>query len=230
MSGDVHVRFRERLGGRFPGATRLIVTGHSKEFLEQEVKPCVEAFLAERGLTLSVEKTHVTSIWEGFDFLGFNIRRFSGKLLTRPAQKSIQSLCSKLRQIVKDNLTAKQSSLIRLLNPVIRGWVQYHRHGVAKKIFADVDNYLWQLLWRWAKRRHPNKMGTWIKDKYFRCVGHRHWVFAAIENKQSSEMVMLVKARDTPIRRHLKIQCAANPFDPIWDDYFTRRKYRRFRY
>ena len=210
-------------------ADDFIVTGHSKEFLEQEVKPCIEAFLAERGLTLSAEKTRVTAIEEGFDFLGVNLRRFGDKLLTRPAQKSIQSLCSKLRKIVKDNLTAKQHNLIQQLNPVIRGWTQYHRHGVAKKIFTDVDTYLWQLLWRWATRCHPHKRARWIKDKYFKCIAHRHWVFATTERTGSTEMVTLVKARDTKIRRHLKIRCAANPFDPEWNDYFERRKYRRFR-
>lgn len=107
--------------------------------------------------TFSAEKTPVTAIEEGFDFLGVNLRRFGDKLLTRPAQKSIQSLCSKLRKIIKDNSTAKQHNLIQQLNPVIRGWAQYHRHGVAKKIFTDVDTYLWQLLWRWATRRHSNK-------------------------------------------------------------------------
>lgn len=210
-------------------ADDFIVTGNSKEFLEQEVRPLIEAFLAERGLSLSTEKTRVTAIEEGFDFLGINIRRYGNKLLTIPAQKSIRSLCSKLREIVKVNLTAKQLNLIRQLNPVIRGWAQYHRHGVAKEVFGKVDSYLWLLLWRWAKRRHPNKGARWIKAKYFRRIGNRDWIFAADEKAGAKGFIALVKASDTPIRRHLKIQCAANPFDPAWDDYFAQRQYQRFR-
>jgi RNA-directed DNA polymerase len=209
-------------------ADDFIVTGYSKEFLENEVKPCIEAFLAERGLTLSIEKTRVTPIEEGFDFLGFNIRRFGDKLLTRPAQKSISSLCSKLREIVKGNPTAKQIDLIKRLNPVIRGWAQYHRRGVAKDAFSRVDSYLWQLLWGWSKRRHPNKGLKWIKAKYFWCIGHRHWIFA-VEDEQTLETIRLVKASDIRIRRHIKIRSDANPYDPEWSDYFEQRKYRRFR-
>lgn len=209
-------------------ADDFIVTGYSKEFLENEVRSCIVTFLAERGLTLSAEKTRVTSIEEGFDFLGFNVRRFGSKLLTRPAQKSINSLCSKLREIVKGNPTAKQIDLIERLNPVILGWVQYHRRGVAKEIFAEVDHYLWHLLWCWAKRRHPNKGLKWIKTKYFRRIAHRDWIFAA-EDGQTREAVTLVNASDTQIRRHIKIRSNANPYDPEWNDYFAQRKYRRFR-
>ncbi|AMP05958.1 reverse transcriptase family protein [Collimonas pratensis] len=210
-------------------ADDFIVTGRSKEFLEQKVRPFIEAFLAERGLALSAEKTRATAIEEGFDFLGINIRRVGSKLLTRPAQKGIQSLCSKLREIVKGNASAKQINVIRQLNPVIRGWAQYHRHGVASEAFGKVDSYLWLLLWRWAKRRHNNKGARWIKAKYFRRIRHRDWIFAANENEGTKEFVALVKASDTLIRRHLKIQSAANPFDPEWHDYFARRQYRRFR-
>ncbi len=229
MSREAHAPFCESLRVRLPWATHLIVTGNSKEFLEQKVRPLIEDFLAERGLSLSTEKTCVTAIEEGFDFLGINIRRYGNKLLTIPAQKSIRSLCSKLREIVKGNLMAKQLNLIWQLNPVIRGWAQYHRHGVAKEVFGKVDSYLWSLLWCWAKRRHPNKGARWIKAKYFRRIGHRDWIFAADGNTGAKGFIALVKAFDTPIRRHLKIQCAANPFDPKWDDYFAQRQYQRFR-
>lgn len=209
-------------------ADDFIVTGHSKEFLEQEVKPCIATFLAERGLTLSAEKTRVTSIEEGFDFLGFNVRRIGNKLLIRPAQKSINSLYVKLKEIVKSSSTAKQVDLINRLNPVVRGWVHYHRHVVAKEIFAQVERYLWHLLWRWAKRRHPNKGLKWIKAKYFRRIAHRDWIFAAKDEK-TRETITLVNASDTRIRRHIKIRSDANPYDPAWNDYFEQRKYRRFR-
>ncbi|CAN7567044.1 hypothetical protein LJR296_003955 [Cupriavidus necator] len=131
MSGDVHVRFRERLGGKFPGATRLVVTGVSKDVLESRVLPAVRQFMAARGLELSEEKTRITNIAEGFDFLGQNVRKYGGKLLIKPATKGIKSLLDKIREIIKGNASATQEVLIRRLNPIIRGWAMYHRHVVA---------------------------------------------------------------------------------------------------
>ena len=111
MSGDVHVRICERLGVRFPRATRLIITGTSKELLEREVKPCVEAFLAERGLELSQEKTEITHISEGFDFLGQNVRKYDGKLLIKPSPKNVKAFLDKVRETIRVNRSAKQETL-----------------------------------------------------------------------------------------------------------------------
>lgn len=210
-------------------ADDLIITGYSKEFLEKKVKPQLEAFLKERGLALSAEKTRITHVKEGFDFLGFNLRRYGNKLLTKPSKSGIQSLMEKIRGIVKSQPTAAQLNLIQLLNPIIRGWANYYRHTVAKAIFQSVDAAIWTVLWRWAKRRHPNKGAGWIKDKYFRRIGHRHWVFAA-RDKEANKLVTLVLASDTKIRRHIKIRQNANPFDPEWDAYFAKREHQKFRH
>jgi RNA-directed DNA polymerase len=136
-------------------ADDFIITGHSKEWLEQEVMPVVTKFLKERGLSLSQEKTRITHIPEGFDFLGWNMRKYGGKLLIKPSKQSIRSHLSKVWGIIKANKAAKQVNLIGLLNPVLRGWANYHRHAVAKKTFASVDSQIWFMLWQWAKRRHP---------------------------------------------------------------------------
>jgi RNA-directed DNA polymerase len=225
MSGDVHVRFRERLGGRFPGATRLIITGTSKELLEQEVKPIVVQFLAERGLALSPEKTKITHIEDGFDFLGWNIRKYNGKLLMKPSKANIKAHLDKIRAVIKANKAAKQANLIRLLNPVLRGWANYHRHVVAKDTFAFIDRQIWSMLWQWATRRHPNKGRRWIKDKYFPALGSRSWVFAATEHNDEGirrEYRLLFEV-ETPIQRHIKIKADANPHDPKWYEYFETR-------
>ncbi|NMM04621.1 group II intron reverse transcriptase/maturase, partial [Paraburkholderia sp. RP-4-7] len=138
-------------------ADDFVVTGVSKEILEQNVLPAVRQFLAVRGLELSEEKTRVTHIADGFDFLGQNVRKYGGKLLIKPANKSVKALMEKVREIVRQHRSATQTNLILQLNPVIRGWAMYHRHVVSKSHFTSVDAHIWQLLWKWAMRRHPTK-------------------------------------------------------------------------
>lgn len=226
------------LARKFPKAKRLslkmnmvryaddfIITGHSKEWLEQEVKPAVVEFLAERGLVLSPEKTRVTHIRKGFDFLGWNIRKYNGKLLMKPSKTNVKTHLDKIRDVIKVNKSAKQANLIKLLNPILRGWANYHSHVVAKETFSRNDKRVWSMLWRWAVRRHPNKGARWVKDKYFKTRGTRNWVFATTEKRKDGtqkEHVLLYQA-DTPIKRHLKIKAHANPHDPQWEPYFESR-------
>ena len=228
----------ERELKRFPKQDRVhmvryaddfIITGNSKEVLEYEVRPFVEKFLSIRGLELSPEKTSITHIDKGFDFLGVNIRKYSGKLLVKPAKKNVKACLDKIRAIIKGNKAAKQINLISTLNPVIRGWANYHRSNAAKETFTRVDKEIWRALWRWAKRRHPNKNTVWIKAKYFKTSGFRHWVFAAekedgAHSKGKPFVVTLFRASDVPIKRHIQIKGEANPFDPKFDSYFEERK------
>jgi RNA-directed DNA polymerase len=205
-------------------ADDFVITGATKETLHQ-ARSIIEEFLQDRGLSLSEEKTKIVHIEEGFDFLGWNVRKYDGKLLIKPAKKNVQTFLRRTRKIIIENRTAKQENLIRLLNPVIRGWADYHRNQVAKKTFSKVDHIIWQQLWSWACRRHPNKPLKWIKDRYFRREKFRNWVFGTnvITENGSVKKVALVKASDTPIRRHTKIKGAANPFDPAWEEYFENR-------
>ena len=206
-------------------ADDFIITGHSKEWLEQEVRPVLVEFLAERGLVLSPEKTRITHIEEGFDFLGWNIRKYNGKLLMKPSKANVKAHLDKIREIIKGNKTAKQANLIRLLNPVLRGWANYHSHVVAKQTFARVDAHVWSLLWRWAVRRHPNKGARWVKEKYFKTRGTRNWVFTVTEEQEDGTQreLTLLQESDTPIQRHVKIRASANPHDPEWEPYFESR-------
>jgi RNA-directed DNA polymerase len=206
-------------------ADDFIITGKSKELLENEVKPLVENFLVERWLTLSPEKTKVVHIDEGFGFLGWNVRKYYGKLMIKPSKKNVKEFLDNIRETVKENKQAIQESLIRLLNPKIRGWANYHKGAVAKATFAKVDHEIWKALWQWARRRHPNKTAPWIKKRYFQTIGNRNWVFAAsvITPDGKPNQVRLVLATDTKIRRHVKIRGEANPFDPKLESYFEGR-------
>ncbi len=205
-------------------AEDFMVTGISKELLEKEVKPLVEQFMSERGLTFSPEKTVITHIAEGFDFLGQNVRKYKTgnkhKLLVKPSKKQVQAHLEKVRDIVKKNKTLPAGKLILLLNPIIRGWAQYHQHVVSKEIFNSVDDAIYQRLRRWMKRRHPKKSKTWIEKKYFTTIGGDNWVFyGEVDGKTR----YLMSTASIPIKRHVKVQGKANPYDPAWESYYEKR-------
>ncbi len=205
-------------------ADDFIITGCSKELLENEVKPLVERFMLDRGLQLSPEKTCITHIEDGFDFLGQNLRKYGGKLLITPSGKNMHAFLEKVRDAIRSNRAAKQEYLIRLLNPIIRGWAYYHRHIEAGSAFQKVGMVLWRSLWRWAKRRHPNKSATWIADRYWHRLGRRKWCFALPAGSERSDAIRLVDPTQIAIRRYVKVKSDANPFDPHWRSYFETRK------
>ena len=202
-------------------ADDFVITGISKELLVDEVKPLVEAFMAERGLTLSAEKTLITHISDGFDFLGQNVRKYSGKLLIKPSHKSLKTVLTKIKAIVSGNKTVPAWLLIEKLNPIIRGWANYHRGVVSKQTFNYLDYRIWKLLWQWCKRRHLNRRKRWVKEKYFPVIGKRKWSFSAVY--PSGKCATLLYAMDTPIKRHTKIKAEANPYDLSYETYFERR-------
>lgn len=131
-----------------------------------------------------------------------------------------------MRQIVNSHKQATTDHLIGRLNPRITGWANHHRTAVSKAIFARVDQHLVGILWRWARRRHPNKSRAWVKAKYFTAVGGDQGVFFGTEAGRNGQMrrVTLRQASDTRICRHVKIRGAANPYDPQWAEYLERRK------
>lgn len=206
-------------------ADDFVITGRSRELLEQQVKPLVEAFLRERGLELSAEKTVITHIEDGFDFLGQNVRKYGGKLLIKPAAANVHTFLTTIRKLVKANKQATADHLVLLLNPKIAGWANYHRHVVSKATFSRVDSALFHLLWQWAKRRHPSKPRRWVKEKYFTRLGGDQWVFYGVTPGKRGQMqrVYLRKASHTPIRRHRQIRAAVNPYDPAWAEYLAER-------
>ena len=193
----------------------LVITP-SKEIADK-VREIIHDFLAIRGLELSPEKTVITHIDDGFDFLGWNFRKYKGKLLIKPSQKSIKSITQNLKTIVNKAKSWTQSELIKTLNPVIRGWANYHRHIVAKDTFSKLDSYLWEITWRWGKRRHPNKGHKWVANKYWTSEGTRNWIFKTKESE-------LLKFSDAQIRRHSLLKLDANPY--LNRNYFLKRKDR----
>jgi RNA-directed DNA polymerase len=206
-------------------ADDFIITGRTKELLEEEVQPLVEAFMGERGLDLSPEKTRITPIEDGFDFLGQNVRKYHGKLLIKPSKKNVKTFLAKIRETIKGNKQATAYNLIQMLNPKIRGWANYHRHIASKKTFVRVDDAIFKGLWQWAVRRHPKKSRHWIAAKYFGTSGNRHWHFFGEASDDEGHPVSnrLFHAASTPIKRHTKIKGPANPYDPEWEVYLEER-------
>ena len=212
-------------------ADDFIITGDSKEVLEAEVRPLVEEFLEERGLTLSAEKTTIAHVDTGFDFLGKTVRKYRGTLRITPSKRSIGSVLERAREIIKGNSQAPAGELIQKLNPLLRGWAHHHRYGVNREAFHRVDHEIWKVLWSWARKRHPGRSRRWLKTHYFPAVGSRQWVFSGQVQRATSEqrMLRIFFASSVPMRRHIAIRRDANPFDPDWADYFKDRADRQRR-
>lgn len=206
-------------------ADDFIITGRTKQLLESEVKPLVTEFFKTRGLELSQEKTRITHIEEGFDFLGQNVRKYNGKLLIKPSRKNVRAFLDKVRGVIKANKQATTTGLIALLNPIIRGWAHYHRHVVSSATFCKVDSAIFNCLWRWALRRHRNKPSRWIYRKYFEHFDGTGSVFRERGRGRDGKPTLscLFHAASLSIVRYVKIKGEANPYDPQWETYFERR-------
>jgi RNA-directed DNA polymerase len=195
-------------------ADDFIITAKTEE-VAKKVKELIRGFLKDRGLELSDEKTLITHINDGFDFLGWNFRKYNGKLLVKPSKKSIDKVTEKLSNTIEKGKTWKQEKLIDALNPIITGWSNYHRSAVSSNTFKTLDARIWNMLWHWAKRRHPKKSKHWIADKYWHSSGRRKWVFS-----EGNKRLNLLS--DTKIVRHAKLKLDANPY--LDRDYFILRK------
>jgi RNA-directed DNA polymerase len=224
------------LAKRFPRRSRklvnlvrfaddLIITGRSKELLEDEVKPLVAEFLKERGLTLSENKTRITHINEGFDFLGKHLRKYNGKLLTKPSRDNVKAFLDEIKITFKEHLHSPVETLLIALNPMIRGWAMFHRSSASKETFVRVDYHIFCELERWMQRRHPRKSLAWCYKKYFTNLGKGRYFLQGtlMDRRGKPHTIRLQEAADVHIKRHVKIKAAANPYDPSWETYFEER-------
>ncbi len=209
----------------------FIITGATPELLVEEVIPIVRRFLKTRGLTLSEEKTCITHVDDGCDFLGCNIRKYSGKLLIKPAKAEVMRFLAKIRGIIRQNRSITQKDLILKLNPVIREWVAAHRFQVSSTSFHYADAQIFHALWRWAKRRHHNKGAKWIARRYFHSVGGRNWTFAECWKREdgTTGYCSLEYASDTKIARFPCIRDGMNPYEKAHQAYFRERETMKMR-
>jgi len=211
-------------------ADDFVVLNESREVIER-AKEVIQKWLTEVGLELKAEKTRISHTLDGekpgFDFLGFNVRQYkvgryhSGKnthgnllgfkTLIKPSQKAIEKHKEKLRSVVKSHRALPQVALIAKLNPIIRGWCNYYRTAVSKEVFGEMDEYLWELTWKWAERRHPRKTNRWVAKKYWKPEKDRQWNFKG--KLRDGTEVWLTRHAETEIIRHVKVKGKASPMD-----------------
>lgn len=195
-------------------ADDFVVTAKSREIALQ-VKEDITQFLSERGLELSDEKTKITDINEGFDFLGWTFRKYHGKLLVKPSLRSVSAITERISKIVNSAKSWNQNRLLETLNPVIEGWARYHRFIVASKTFARLDFVVWEMLWKWALRRHPNKGKDWVAHRYWEHNFHAKWTFGTDDGT-------LKRFSKFKIVRYPRLKLDQNPYlEPC---YFKKRK------
>ena len=211
-------------------ADDFVVVAPTRDLLEQAL-PHIRAWLAERGLELHPEKTRIVHIDQGFSFLGFHLRRYKGKRLIKPQKEKVLAKLREWAAWRKNHPAISAAAVIQYLNPRLRGWAAYYRHGVSKRTFDYVDHRLVQMLWRWARRRHPSKARRWVKDRYFPRVGTRRWVFAATtrDRRGLKRRLALHQVADTPIVRHVMVRLGASPDDPALRAYWATRRQRQLR-
>jgi RNA-directed DNA polymerase len=213
-----------------PGAPILVVYAddllalcHSRQQAEQ-VKARLAAWLVPRGLAFNEDKTRIVHLDEGCDFLGFNIRRYRGKLLTKPSKAAMRRIRERLSAEMLALRGANVEAVIAKLNPVVKGWAAYYRIGVSKRAFASLDHHMWKLTYKWARFSHPNKPKHWVKARYFgefNTSRRDQWVFG---DRVSGRY--LTKFAWTPIVRHRMVPGTASVDDPALADFWARRRRR----
>jgi RNA-directed DNA polymerase len=191
-----------------------------------EVKARLAEWLEPRGLVFADDKTRIVRVTDGFDFLGFTIRRYpNGKLLTTPSKAAMRRIKTRLREEMRSLGSATTGAVPYTINPIVRGWAAYYRSGVSKQAFNELDAYLWELTWRWARRRHQNKPKRWIVDQYygtFNRFRNDRWIFGDRDGG-----LFLHKFAWTPIVRHELVKGRASTDDPTLTGYWAGRRRRK---
>jgi RNA-directed DNA polymerase len=204
-------------------ADDLVALCHTRDEAEQ-VKARLAVWLAPRGLTFNEDKTRVVTLDEGFDFLGFTVRRQCGKLLIKPSKAALRRIRERLRTEMRALRGANALAVLVRLNPIIRGWAAYYRTVVSSQAFTALDNYLWRLTYKWAKFGHPNKSKRWITNRYFGAFNRSRrdrWVFG---DRDSG--AYRTKFAWTSIVRHRMVKGGSSPDDPALAQYWADRRRR----
>jgi RNA-directed DNA polymerase len=204
-------------------ADDFVVVAERREILEQTVKPAIQAFLAQRGLRLSEEKTVITHIRTGFDFLGKTLRKFGTQLIVQPSKAAAKSIRAKLGELLRQSRSTPYDVLLRKLNGRLRGWGNYHRFTSSSRVFGKIDYWLLQGIWRWIKRQHKGKRLRRHLAKYFAKGLWRHSAWST-DSTGPRRLIELVRLSALGLRRHIKIRGAAYPYDPQYADYLRLRR------
>jgi len=205
-------------------ADDFAVTARNKETLE-EVLILIEQWLSQRGLEISAEKTRLVNIEDGFNFLGFNLRQYGGKLLIKPQKEKVLAFCKKIGETLSNMKARTQEDVIKELNPLLRGFANYYRGAVSKETFSYIKNRVKIYLWRWASRRHPKKSKKWVQNRYYSRFGGDNWTFMCkgTDKKGKEKSQILYNISITPVVRHIKVKGGSSPDDPSLREYWQKR-------
>jgi len=202
-------------------ADDMVALCDSREQAEQ-VKARLTPWLATRGLTFNEDKTRVVGLDDGFDFLGFNVRRYGDKLLIKPSAEAVRRVRRRLATEMRALRGANVAAVLHAINPIVRGWAAYYRGVVATETFQKLDTHMWTLTYKWATFQHPKKSKRWVINRYFgqfHPARHDRWVFG---DRDSG--AYLLRFAWTKIIRHDLIKGAASPDDPTLTRYWTKRR------
>ena len=203
----------------------VIFAQNKKDIME--IHEILEPYLEERGLSLALDKTKITHILDGFDFLGLEFKRhrtkYGYKSLTKPSKDSIRKFKKEIDRRFKIMNGNNVDSLIDFINPMIRGTANYWRPFISSKIFNKMDNYIWKKTYKFLRRLHPNKGWNWIKKRYFPLYDNGHhrdkWVLTGPQKGNHIAKMSWVK-----IKRHVMIKYNYSPYDSSKSEYFTLRE------
>jgi RNA-directed DNA polymerase len=204
-------------------ADDFVVLCHARQDAVR-IKARLATWLAPRGLAFNEDKTRVVTLDEGFDFLGFNVRRYGQKPLIRPSKTAIRRIRERLRAELRSLQGHNAGAVIRRLNPIIRGWAAYYRTQVSSRTFKKLDQHLWALTYRWALLSHRNKSRPWVFARYFDTFNRSRkdrWVFG-----DRASGAYLHRFAWTGIVRHQNVRHRASPDDPALGDYWAQRRHK----
>lgn len=213
-------------------ADDFVVLHPDRDVVEQ-CRQVITTWLRPMGLELKPSKTrlcHTLAAVDGragFDFLGFTVRQFPAgatrtgclsngaplgfQTFIKPSKTAVQRHVARLREVIDRHRNAPQEALIAALNPIIRGWCNYHSTVVSKRTFGRLGTVLYQMLRAWARRRHPQKSRVWVTSKYWRVNDGRGWQF-----QPAGKAIRLYRHGETAVVRHVKVQGTRSPFDGDW--------------
>lgn len=210
-------------------ADDLITTAETKEDIEAII-PEINVELKERGLELNQDKTHITHVGKGFNFLGFHIQQFQGTTLVIPQKEKVLDKLREIRAWLKNNKNTTPEKVIYHLNPIIRGFGNFYKTGAAKEVLSYFDHQIWKELWRWSRRRHHTQSNKWskkrVKKKYFRTHMRQDWTFFALtqDRRGQPKFIHIFRASSIPIERHVKVTGNSSPDDPSLTKYWQDRQ------
>lgn len=209
-------------------ADDFLVVGRDATLLTDRVIPAITAFLQPRGLALSEEKTVITSVFAGVEFLGQHLRKYGkqGKLLITPSPKNVRQFLANVKKLIGASYHLSREELVRRLNAKIRGWANFHRHICAKRTFNQVDYQIGDMLIRRERRMNPHMRVREICRRYF-INGPYGGTRKVLPQGSAYAGERRLLAAHIPIVRHVKVRSAANPYAPEHEAYFAARRKRR---